>query len=109
MFVPLLWALGFTLLIEGIVICGFDPWRKWLLASIICNIITNPLINLILYPIHGHSFYALAFLLLEVGVVIAEALIYKGITKCNSGKCLLASLIANALSCISGIIIFNIQ
>ncbi len=108
MFVPLLWALGFTLLAEGIVICGFEPWKRWLLASIICNIITNPLINLILYPLYGHSLYALAFLLLEVGVVIAEALIYKGIIKCKMRKCILASLIANTLSCIGGIIIFNI-
>ncbi len=106
MLIPLLWALGLTLLIEGIAICGFDPWRKWLIASIICNIITNPLINLILYPLYGHSIYALVFVLLEITVVVAEAFIYKGIIKCKTGRCILASLIANTLSCISGIIIF---
>lgn len=106
MLVALIWALGLTLVIEGIVISGFDPWKRWLLASVICNLATNPLINLILYPLYGHSFYALAFLLLEVGVVIAEALIYKGIIKCKMRKCIVASLIANAVSCIGGIIIF---
>lgn len=106
MLVPLLWALSLTLFIEGIVICGFEPRRKWLWASIICNIITNPLINLILYPLYGHNLYALVFLLLELGVVIAECFIYKEIIKCRWKKCLLASLTANAVSCISGIIIF---
>ncbi len=108
MLVPLITAFVLTCLIEGIVICGFEPWRRWLLASVICNLATNPLINLILYPLYGHSLYALVFVLLELGVVIAEALIYKGVLRCKMRKCIVASLIANTLSCISGIIIFNI-
>lgn len=106
MLVPLILALLLTCLFEGIVICGFEPWRRWLSASIVCNLLTNPLINLILYPLYGHSVYALVFVLLEITAVIAEALIYKGIIKCKLGKCILASLTANTLSCISGIIIF---
>lgn len=108
MLVPLITAFVLTCLIEGIVICGFEPWRRWLLASVICNLITNPLINLILYPLYGHSLYALVFILLEIGVVSAETLIYKGMLRCKFGKCIVASLVANTLSCISGIIIFNI-
>ena len=106
MLIPLVTAFVLTCIIEGIVITGFDPWRRWLLASVICNLATNPLINLILYPLYGHSLYALAFLLLEVGVVIAEALIYKGIIKCKMRKCIVASITANLISCIGGIIIF---
>ena len=106
MLVPLLLALGLTLVIEGAVVTGFDPWKKWIFASVICNLATNPLINLILYPLYGHSIYALVFLLLEIGVVIAEAFIYKGILRCKFKRCIIASLIANALSCIGGIIIF---
>ena len=106
MLIPLIIALALTCLIEGIVISGFDPWKRWILASLVCNLVTNPLVNLILYSLYGHSLYALTFLLLEAGVVVAEAFIYKGIIKSNFGKCLLASLIANTLSCIGGIIIF---
>ncbi|MBQ3183876.1 MAG: hypothetical protein IJB24_07900 [Clostridia bacterium] len=106
MLVPLITAFVLTCLIEGIVICGFDPWRRWLLASVICNLATNPLINLILYPLYGHSLYALVFVLLEITAVITEGLIYKGIIKCKMRKCIVASLIANSVSCIGGIIIF---
>ena len=106
MLVPLITAFVLTCLIEGIVICGFDPWRRWLLASVICNLATNPLINLILYPLYGHSLSALVFVLFELGVVIAEALIYKGVLRCKMRKCIVASLIANTVSCIGGIIIF---
>ncbi len=106
MLVALLWALGLTLVIEGIVISGFDPLRRWLIASVICNIATNPLINLILYPLYGHRCYAFVFLLLEITAVITEGLIYKGIIKCKIRKCIVASLIANSVSCIGGIIIF---
>ena len=106
MLVPLLLALGMTLLIEGIVVLGFDPQKKWFGASVVCNIITNPLVNIILSQLYGHRGYALVFLLLEAGVVIAEAFLYNRLFRHSLGICFVASLIANAVSCIGGIIIF---
>ena len=106
MLVALLLALGMTVLIEGIVVLGFDPWRRWLLASVVCNIITNPLVNIILDRFYGNRGYALVFLLLEAGVVVTEALLYKRLLRCKTGACVAASVIANAISCIGGIIIF---
>ena len=98
------YALILTIIIEGIVALPFG-WKFVGLVTL-ANIITNPAINAFVW--HYHITSTPIILLLEVAVVLVEWGIFSVFVRKNYGKLLLFSLIANAVSYLSGFL-FPIQ
>ena len=92
----------FTILIEGSVMIIWQRSKESLGYSVLANLMTNPVLNLILAYIswQGVGLYATIWirLALEVIVVIAEAWAYKGMMKLNTNKALLISFVLNLTS-----------
>jgi hypothetical protein len=92
-----------TLIIEAPVIYLFhkNQWKQVVVPFFLLNLFTWPLLHVFLDNSEINIY------LLELGVVIAEAIGYKLFMKSNWGKALLASLVANALSYLIGVLIFE--
>ena len=92
----------FTILIEGSVMIIWQRSKESLGYSVLANLMTNPVLNLILAYLswQGVGLYATIWirLALEVIVVIAEAWAYKGMMKLNTNKALLISFVLNLTS-----------
>jgi len=93
-------ALVLTILIE----CGISLFfrsRELTFCVFLCNLLTNPLLNvtLILFVVFfGREFYAVVLGILEVVVVLVEAFIIMLMTKRKLPKALLLSLLFNGAS-----------
>ena len=98
-----------TCTIEAIVCLFLKNKGKWLGAGLICNIITNPAINIILLiaGIFTEKLWLIYLLgiILEIAVLFAETALYKLILKESFRKCIAVSAMCNTLSFLSGIII----
>jgi len=94
----MLYALLLTLIIEGILAAPFG----WKFVGLVClaNIITNPAINAVVW--HYKITSTPIILLLEILVVLVEWGIFAAFIRKNYGKLLLFSLVANAVSYLSG-------
>lgn len=92
-----------TLIIEAPVIYLFykSQWKQVMIPFFLLNLFTWPLLHIFLDNSDINIY------LLELGVVIAEAVGYQLFTKSSWGKALLASLAANAISYFIGVIIFD--
>ena len=92
----------FTILIEGSVMIIWQRSKESFGYSVLANLMTNPVLNLILAYLswQGVGLYATIWirLALEVIVVIAEAWAYKGMMKLNTNKALLISFVLNLTS-----------
>ena len=104
----LLNALLLTCLCESAVLVFCRPRKLWLTLGLLCNIATNPLLNILrLCAALYFSARALAMLtlLLEIAVLFAEA----GLYCMGSGErfrtCLLRSLLCNGVSLSIGLLI----
>lgn len=101
---------GATILIEGIPTLPLKDRKAWWKASVICNVVTNPILNVIillmttLWP--DENWVHQVIILLEIVVVFLEAYFYRRMLNKGYGRCLLFSFIANALSMYAGIM-FN--
>lgn len=85
-------------------------YARWDYAyySILCNIITNPMLNLLLYLLIwglGSEIYITALVILEIIVVFVEAYIYKIICNFTKKEAFILSLILNISSYLIGVII----
>ena len=114
-----------TCIVEALFMFTLFYPKKWIKGSIVCNLITNPALNMI-YPAIDYSFrailvtagmdFALARFLsytvlvgLEIGIVFLEAWIYSFFVTDETYKTRLAvSAKANAVSFIFGILISSI-
>ena len=94
----MLYALLLTIVIEGIIAAPFG-W-KFIGLVTLANIITNPAINAVV--LHYHITSTPTILLLEAAVVLIEWGIFSVFIRKNYGKLLLFSLVANAVSYLSG-------
>ena len=94
----MLYALLLTIIIEGIIAAPFG-WKFVGLVTL-ANIITNPAINAVV--LHYHITNIPIILLLETAVVLIEWGIFSVFIRKNYGKLLLFSLVANAVSYLSG-------
>ena len=94
----MLYALLLTIVIEGIIAAPFG-WKFVGLVTL-ANIITNPAINAVV--LHYHITSTPTILLLEAAVVLIEWGIFSAFIRKNYGKLLLFSLVANAVSYLSG-------
>ncbi len=103
-------ALTVTTAVEAIPALLFQPRWERLMASVVCNAATNPLLNLILlglrHPGVPSPVYGAAVALLELSAVFAEAGLYRVFLEESRRKCFLYSLGVNALSYFTGLLLF---
>jgi len=110
-FLSIVVALVFTLAIELVVAAFYSRKRRFLVAVILVNLITNPLMNLFLYfnALAGvFSQSLMLILLLEAAVVLAEAGFFVWVRIGSKKKMLLLSFAINACSFAGGILLFGL-
>ncbi len=104
----LLNALLLTCAVESAVLIFCRPRKLWLTLGLLCNIATNPLLNVLRLGasvmLSPQGLYVLT-LLLEIAVVFAEAGLYCMGTGERFGTCFLRSLVCNALSLGTGLLL----
>ncbi len=102
---------GMTCVIEMIPLLFFKNGTKLIKTSLLCNLITNPLLNTILGFLTlfelEQSLFIIITLILEVCVIIFEAFIYYNTTEESKIKCFFVSLITNLLSFSLGLLLFG--
>ena len=100
-------ALVLTVLIE----CGLSllfKSRQLTYSVLLCNLLTNPLLNLFLIlfvAFLGRDYYFVVLLFLEIVVVGVEAIIITRTTDLKPPKALLLSLFFNAASFGAGLLL----
>lgn len=93
-----------TVLIEGAAVLVFTKSRNILYHSVLVNMLTNPLINLLLMlwasfvPLPAVPYYYVITALLEIAVFVTEGLLYYKMGDFGLKKALFASLGFNAAS-----------
>jgi len=100
-----------TIVVEGILILLWYARWDYAYYSILCNIITNPMLNLLLYLLIwglGSKFYIPALVMLEIIVVFVEAYIYKILCNFTKKEAFKLSLVLNISSYLIGLIIRKI-
>lgn len=100
---------GATILIEGVLTLFLKDRKAWWKASVICNVVTNPILNLVITLLVALWFdrdtILPVLILLELVVVFLEAYFYQRMLNKGYGRCLLFSFLANALSASAGLLI----
>ena len=97
-----------TITVEGIIILLKYGRRDYVYYSLPCNVITNPMLNLLLYLLLwqlGSEIYLSALVILEIIVVVVEANIYKVICNFSRKEAYKLSIILNLSSYLIGLII----
>ena len=92
----------YTILLETIPALFVRNTRAWWKASVICNIVTNPILNTLLFLLmpflsEPEMIFPIIYLL-EVVVIILEAFFYQRLLNKPYKRCLLYSLATNLLS-----------
>lgn len=80
--------------------------KKWITSSLLCNVITNPIINilymLMVAVIENDIIIFGILIMLEVLVVVFEAFLYHNNTDESIKKCTIVSIICNVFSFVLG-------
>lgn len=105
-------CLVLTIITEGIVI--FVKYGRWdyVYYSFLCNVLTNPILNLLLCILVwalGSEIYLIALIILEIIVLIVEVYIYRILCKFTKKEALKLSLLLNISSYLIGVVIFMIK
>lgn len=111
--INLIAAFILTAVIEGISAYAMRHERRFIVCSILCNLLTNPALNIgitIVFNIWGYSAYIGALVLFEILAVAVEAAVYQKLCDVPFKKALVLSLILNGCSfLIGGSILFLIN
>lgn len=102
--------LTLTIFIEGLVIVLLFRRLRFVYYSFLCNIITNPALNLILLAIIqclGAAYYRASLIILESAAVFVEAYVMMLLSTLSFKKALAVSALMNSVSCIIGILLHN--
>ena len=103
-------CLGATLLLEAIPLLCTTNKKDWWKASVVCNVITNPVLNLVVMLLNlamwGMNRLP-ALIALEIVVVLAEAYFYQRMLDKKYWRCLLFSFAANFISFIGGLALLS--
>jgi len=107
------WNLALTAAVEGGAMGLLFHRRDYMYYSLLANLVTNPLVNLLLFFFVGNLGWSYwpVLLVLEMGAVLAETIIYRKICDFGSpsasawGKALGVSILLNGLSYGTGYII----
>ncbi len=97
-----------TISAEGILIFLIYKQRKYVKYSVICNVLTNPALNLIMTlsaPLLSRAAGYGLLALLELAAVAAEGFVYRALTDKSLTRCLLLSLVLNAVSFLLGVML----
>ena len=100
-----------TVLVEGVLVLVFIKRRKTFYHSVLVNMATNPLVNLLLIlwasfvVLPTVPYYCFATAILEVAAVITEWILYYKMGDFGIKKAFLASLMLNAASFSFGLLI----
>ena len=100
-----------TITVEGVIILLKYGRREYAYYSLLCNILTNPMLNLLLYLLIGQlgsEIYLPVLVILEIIVVFVEAYIYKILCNFSKKEALKLSLVLNISSYLIGLIIQKI-
>lgn len=101
-----------TVVIEGITMLLLTRSFKWVCYNLLCNMVTNPVMNILLFLITLRfgttAVYYLAVVIGELAILFLEAWFYRKMTEASSKKCFLRSLITNALSFSLGLVLVSI-
>ncbi|MBQ8658632.1 MAG: hypothetical protein IJ506_05810 [Clostridia bacterium] len=105
-----------TCLFEGIALLLLHDRKKWLAPSLLCNVITNPILNMVLPFLYSvvvywtdiFSFFLnpLMLICLEIGVIYMEAWLYGFFVPHPFKRRLKVSCAVNAFSFVVGLL-FN--
>ena len=100
-----------TALVEGILIYLLYRKKDFVYYSILCNMLTNPSMNLLLFfvtKVFGYAYYYIILMVLEIIVVLVEAFIYKLLGKLTIIKSFLLSALLNFMSFLCGFSVYQI-
>ena len=101
-YLVILCQLVFTILVEGSVMIVWQNSKEALGYSVLANLMTNPPLNLLLLYLAGQGvgLYATVGIRLglEVLVIAAEALAYRGMMKTDIKNAIRISLVLNLIS-----------
>lgn len=101
-----------TILLESIPVLFVRNKGAWLRAGLICNVVTNPILNLLMFLmttyVQNDGLVTAAMLLLEGAVVLIEACFYRKMLDKSRISCFGFALIANALSFGTGMFFFSL-
>ena len=101
-YLVILCQLVFTILVEGSVMIVWQNSKEALGYSVLVNLMTNPPLNLLLLYLAGQGvgLYATVGIRLglEVLVILAEALAYRGMMKTDIKNAIRISLVLNLVS-----------
>jgi len=95
-----------TVLVEGGLMALLFRSRRFVYYSFLCNLLTNPALNLLLtlcVTLLGVSWYWPALAVLEVAVVLAEAYVYRLLCGFTFVKAFGVSALLNLTSFLAGI------
>lgn len=108
----LLISLAATVLVEGAIVALWFRRRDYVYYSFLCNLLTNPALNLALIAIVRHcgiGCYTAALIALELMAVLAEAWVMKLLCRFRPAKAVLVSLAVNAASLAAGMLYDALQ
>ena len=102
-----------TCIFEALALLFFKDKKDWFKPVFICNLLTNPLLNMI-YPFlqvlleqaREYTLSVYLLLVLEVGVVFLEAWLLSFFVEKSYKRRLAVSAVINAVSFIAGVILF---
>lgn len=103
----LLLPLALTVLLEGAVMLALSQNWRCVYYSVLCNLLTNPLLNLVLLIVASFSprYYAPVLLVLELGVVFLEGQLLLLLTHWPQQRAVGISLGINSVSFLLGILL----
>ncbi|MBQ4486844.1 MAG: hypothetical protein K6G68_03955 [Oscillospiraceae bacterium] len=108
LFISLFKALILTVIIEGAVMILMTRDKDKLKHSVYCNLMTNPLLNLIgllVFNIFSYKAYIIYVAVGELIVFVSEAKLYGLFGEKSAKKAYLMSFAANMCSFLSGLIL----
>ena len=108
LYLVFLWAFLLTVATEGTAILIILRRKKYVYYSLLCNMLTNPALNLLMLisvRLFGIKVYYPILAVLELAVVFVEAAVYNYICRFGMRKSLRLSAFLNALSLSCGILL----
>ena len=99
-----------TIILESIPVLVVHHKLAWWKASLICNVVTNPILNVVIFLLtailQSNDVIYPVILVLECAVVLIEAYFYQRMLNSRFTACLVFSLIANLLSFSAGMFLY---
>ena len=103
-------AFALTAAVEGVIILLLTGRMRCLLYSLLCNLLTNPALNLTLWlasSVYGEAVRLPLLLALELAAVLTEAAVYRLLCRWSFGRALLVSAALNLASFLAGVLLLG--